>query len=200
MNAMSYPTDTDSDDNIDFNSAMQGVKPLTHDRHVEPAPSLKPKLRTARDQASRYRREAATRDTERVIDGLSSEASEIMDSNDELLFAAPGVQLSLLKRLRQGHVPWEAGLDLHGYTVDQARDELSTFIRDAARQQLRAVIVVHGKAFTQPGQPALLKSCVNDWLRQLDPVLAFCSAQPRDGGTGAVYVLLRRGRQGPRQP
>lgn len=189
---MSYPTDTDSDD-IDFNSAMQGVKPLTHDRHVEPT-QLKPKLRPTRDQATRYRRAAAAQEIEQVIDGLSSEASEIIDSNDELLFAAPGIQLRMLKRLRQGHIPWEAGLDLHGYTVDQARDELSTFIRDAARQQMRAVIVVHGKAFSQPGQPAMLKSCVNDWLRQLHQVVAFCSAQPRDGGTGAVYVLLRRER------
>ncbi len=193
MNAMSYPTDTDSDDILDFNSAMQGVKPLSHDRHVEPA-SLKPKLKAARDQSSRYRRAAAAQEIEQVIDGLSSEASEIVESHDELLFAAPGVQIRLLKRLRQGHIPWEAGLDLHGHTVDQARDELSAFIRDAARQQLRAVIVVHGKAHTQAGQPALLKSCVNDWLRQLDPVLAFCSAQPKDGGTGAVYILLRRDR------
>ncbi|WP_343802264.1 Smr/MutS family protein [Marinobacterium maritimum] len=190
---MSYPTDTDSDDNLDFNSAMQGVKPLSHDRHIEPA-ILKPKLKVTSDQASRYRRAAAAEEIEQVIDGLSSEASEIVESHDELLFAAPGVQIRMLKRLRQGHIPWEAGLDLHGYTVDQARDELSAFIRDAARQQLRAVIVVHGKAHTQPGQPALLKSCVNDWLRQLDPVLAFCSAQAKDGGTGAVYILLRRDR------
>lgn len=127
-----------------------------------------------------------------MIDGLSSEAKDILDSNDELLFAAPGVQFSTLKRLRKGHIHWEAGLDLHGYSVDQARDEVSQFIRDACRQNLRAVLVVHGKAFTQPGQPALLKSCVNDWLRQLNQVLAFCSAQPKDGGTGAVYVLLKR--------
>ncbi|MBA4501908.1 Smr/MutS family protein [Marinobacterium marinum] len=190
---MSYPTDTESNDDLDFSSAMQGVKPLSHDRHVA-TKTLKPSLKAARDQTSRYRRAAAAEEIEQVIDGLSSEAKEIIDSQDELLFAAPGVQLRLLKRLRQGHIHWEAGLDLHGYSVDQARDELSTFIRDAARQQMRAVIVVHGKAFTQPGQPALLKSCVNDWLRQLDPVLAFCSAQPKDGGTGAVYVLLRRER------
>ncbi|GAA0785798.1 Smr/MutS family protein [Marinobacterium sediminicola] len=172
---------------------MQGVKRLKHDRHIEPA-SLKPRLKAAPDQASHYRRQAAAQEIEQVIDGLSSEASEIIESSDELLFASPGVQIRLLKRLRQGHIPWEAGLDLHGYTVDQARDELSSFIRDAVRQQLRAVIIVHGKAHTQPGQPALLKSCVNDWLRQLNPVIAFCSAQPRDGGTGAVYVLLKRER------
>ncbi|MBR9828559.1 MAG: DNA mismatch repair protein MutS [Oceanospirillales bacterium] len=186
---MSYPTDTEAD--LDFGTAMKGVTPLTHDRHTEPQ-TLKSKLRRPRDRATDYRRQAATQEIEQVIDGLSSEAREILGSNDELLFAAPGVQLRMLKRLRQGHVPWEAGLDLHGFSVEQARDELSSFIRDAGRQQMRAVLVVHGKAFTQPGQPALLKSCVNDWLRQLNSVLAFCSAQPKDGGTGAVYVLLKR--------
>lgn len=190
---MSYPVDRDTEQDLDFATAMQGVQRLRHDRHVEPA-RLRPRLQPAADRSTRYRREAAAREIEQVVDGLSSAARDIIDSEDELLFAAPGVQLRLLKRLRQGHLPWEAGLDLHGYSVDQARDELSTFIRDAGRQQLRCVLVIHGKAFTQPGQPALLKSCVNDWLRQLDRVLAFCSAQPRDGGTGAVYVLLRRER------
>ncbi|MGB2129845.1 MAG: Smr/MutS family protein [Marinobacterium sp.] len=190
---MSYPPDDDHeiDSEIDFASAMSGVTRLKHDRH-EGAATPRAHLKAKRDNASTYRRQAAEREVEQVIDGLSSEARDILDSNDELLFAAPGVQFATLKRLRKGHIPWEAGLDLHGYSVDQARDELSRFIRDASRQQLRVVLVVHGKAYTQPGQPALLKSCANDWLRQLNDVLAFSSAQPRDGGTGAVYVLLKR--------
>ena len=189
---MSYPTDPDAEDELDFSSAMQGVTRIRHDRHVDPDSGTLKKRAHRHDSATRFRRQAAVEEIERVIDGLSSEAAEIVDSSDELLFAAPGVQLRLLKRLRLGHLPWEAGLDLHGYTVEAARDELSRFIRDASRQELRCVLIVHGKAHTQPGQPALIKSCVNDWLRQLHDVLAFCSAQPRDGGTGAVYVLLRR--------
>lgn len=189
---MSYPTDPEPEEDLDFRSAMQGVTPMRHDRHVDPDAGTLKRKRPRQDSAIRFRRLAAEQEPERIIDGLSSEASEIVDSADELLFAAPGVQLRLLKRLRLGHLPWEAGLDLHGCTVEAARDELSRFIRDACRQELRCVLVVHGKAYTQPGQPARIKSCVNDWLRQLDAVLAFCSAQPRDGGTGAVYVLLRR--------
>ena len=189
---MSHPIDPEPEEDLDFRSAMKGVTPIQHDRHVDPdAGTLKGK-RPRQDSAVRFRRLAAEQEPERIIDGLSCEAAEIVDSADELLFATPGVQLRLLKRLRLGHLPWEAGLDLHGCTVEAARDELSRFIRDACRQGLRCVLVVHGKAYTQPGQPARIKSCVNDWLRQLDAVLAFCSAQPRDGGTGAVYVLLRR--------
>ncbi len=191
---MSYNSDddqTDLNDDLDFGDAMRGVTPIKQDRHHN-LYSTPAKLKARLDSASSYRRQAASREIEQVIDGLSSEAKDILDSNDELLFAAPGVQFSTLKRLRKGHIHWEAGLDLHGYSVDQARDEVSLFIRDACRRNLRSVLVVHGKAYTQPGQPALLKSCVNDWLRQLNQVLAFCSAQPKDGGTGAVYVLLKR--------
>ncbi len=191
---MSYNSDddqTDLNDDLDFGDAMRGVTPIKQDRHHN-LYSTPTKLKARLDSASSYRRQAASREIEQVIDGLSSEAKDILDSNDELLFAAPGVQFSTLKRLRKGHIHWEAGLDLHGYSVDQARDEVSLFIRDACRRNLRSVLVVHGKAYTQPGQPALLKSCVNDWLRQLNQVLAFCSAQPKDGGTGAVYVLLKR--------
>lgn len=190
---MPHPSDPEAEDDLDFGAAMQGVERLRHDRYLDPdAGKLKLKRRRQDDSATRFRRQAAEQEVEQVIDGLSSEASRIVDSADELLFAAPGVQLRLLKRLRLGHLPWEAGLDLHGHTVQSARDELSGFIRDCVRQRLRCVLVIHGKAHTQPGQPAQLKSCVNDWLRQLHGVLAFCSTQPRDGGTGAVYVLLRK--------
>lgn len=183
-----FPPQTDDDDSPDFASLMQGVQRITHDR----AETGKPRRQL--DPSLQIRRALATQDDERYIDGLSSEAASIVESDEELLFAVPGVQLGRLKRLRQGHIPWEQGLDLHGYTVDQAREELVRFIRDAQRQQAQCVIVVHGKAFSQEGQVALLKSHTNDWLRQMPQVLAFCSAQPRDGGTGAVYVLLRRTR------
>ncbi len=141
-----------------------------------------------------YRRAAATREEEALRDNLTSELAALVESEEELLFAAPGVQLRIIKRLKQGHIPWEEGLDLHGHTVDHARDELSRFMRDAVRKELRCVIVVHGKALREDGSPPLLKSYVNDWLRQIPSVVAFCSAQPRDGGRGALYVLLKRKR------
>ncbi|GGO75903.1 hypothetical protein GCM10011348_01820 [Marinobacterium nitratireducens] len=169
-----------------FEDLMQGVERHHHDR-ADTARVASPD-----PDSLALRRAAATEEPERVIDGLSSEAVDIVESGEELLFAAPGIQLRLMKRLRQGHLPWEQGLDLHGMTVEQARDELSTFIRDALRNRARVVLVVHGKAYSQAGRQPLLKSHVNDWLRRLDGVLAFCSAQPRDGGTGALYVLLKQ--------
>ena len=174
------------DEEIDFKTLMKGVKRI-ETRQADLG--RKPKLKKSPELA--YRRQVAEQEPERFIDGLSADVSELVESEDELLFAVPGIQIKRLKRLRQGHIPWEQGLDLHGYTVESARDEVSRFIRDAQRQQARCVLIVHGKAFSQPGQSAVLKSCINDWLRQMHAVLAFSSAQPKDGGTGAVYVLLK---------
>lgn len=179
-------SDRSSDEeDLNFLEQMKGVTPHKNDKA---SLSRKPVDKTS----LQFKRLAAIKDQERVIDGLSNEAVDIVESHDELLFAAPGIQLGKLKKLRQGHISWEAGLDLHGYTIDEARDQLSTFIRDSVRGRFSCVLVVHGKAHSQSGQQALIKSYVNDWLRQLKDVLAFCSAQPRDGGAGAIYVLLKR--------
>lgn len=182
---MTKPYDSD-DSEFSFTEAMQDVTRHRHDKA-----DLK---KTTSSINSAYRRGAALQEEDKVIDGLSDEAVDLVDSEEELLFANPGVQLRLLKRLKQGHVPWQEGIDLHGYTVDQARDMLSRFIRDASRNNLRCVLVVHGKAHSQSGQTAMLKSYVNEWLKRLDGVLAFCSSQAKDGGNGALYVLLKRSR------
>jgi len=181
-------TDPHDHEDIDFMSAMEGVTRHTHDK----ADTTKVNTSKSDLQNRMYRRQAAMQQEEKVIDGLSDEAVELVESSEELLFANPGVQFRVLKRLKQGHIPWEQGLDLHGYTIDQARDQLSKFIFEARRNQARCVIVVHGKAHSSESQQALIKSYVNEWLKRLTGVLAFCSAQAKDGGTGALYVLLKR--------
>lgn len=173
----------------EFREQLRGVKPIEQTR----APDASPRPALAATTLA-YRRNAAEEGEELVVDGLSSISTQLLGAEEEILFSLPGVQLRLLKRMQAGHLGWEAGLDLHGYSIDQAREELYTFIRDARSRGLRSVLIVHGKAYTDPGKPALIKSYVNDWLQQTDGVLAFCSAQPQDGGTGALYVLLKRDR------
>jgi DNA-nicking Smr family endonuclease len=175
------------DQNPDFAELMGGGIV----RHQHDKADLANQRRSNRSDSS-YRRQAAAQDDQQLADGLSDEIRQLVDPEQELIHATNGVQLKLMKKLRQGHLPWQAGLDLHGYNVDQARDELSRFIRDSARNDYRCVLVVHGKALKHEQAPAVLKSYVNDWLRQLPQVLAFVSAQPKDGGTGALYVLLKR--------
>ena len=173
----------------EFRQAMDGVEPLQDDRAALRANA--PLRRPRHEQA--YRRAAAESESQQFIDGLSLGAVEIVESEQELLFASPGVQIRQMKKLRRGHIPWQAGLDLHGYRLEDARDELSAFIRDCTTRGLRCVLVVHGKASSSgAGTPPLIKSHVNDWLHQLPQVVAFCSSAPQDGGTGALYVLLRQ--------
>ena len=83
---------------------------------------------------------------------------------------------------------------MHGMSVDEARDHLVEFIEDCRRHHLRTVLVIHGKGFRSSGTRPVLKSMVNNWLRQHQAVMAFCSAQPADGGSGALYVLLKSAR------
>jgi len=75
----------------------------------------------------------------------------------------------------------------------QARLAMAAFITQCQTQRIRHVRIIHGKGFGAAGDAPVLKNRINAWLRQHHDVLAFCSAQHRDGGTGALYVLLRAG-------
>ncbi|EWH00635.1 Smr/MutS family protein, partial [Halomonas sp. BC04] len=134
-----------------------------------------------------------------VAAGNSESASRTSDGRVEpvrpsepLDFALPDLPHRTRTQLKRGRIVWEAGLDLHGLTLDEARSELEGFLRDATAKRMRCVLIVHGKAWGSTANYPVIKSHVNAWLREWPAVLAFCSALDADGGTGAVYVLLRR--------
>jgi len=110
---------------------------------------------------------------------------------DELSWKRDGVQHGVFKNLRLGKYPLESRLDLHRMSVETARRAVLEFINDCVSHNLRSVLITHGKGELRD-KPALLKSCVNHWLRQMDAVLAFHSAQRHHGGYGATYVMLRK--------
>ncbi|WP_277053117.1 Smr/MutS family protein [Zestomonas thermotolerans] len=169
-----------------FKSEMRGVKPLKYDR----ADTGKPKPDRARLATLR---QAATQRVETIkVDGLSDQFVIDVGAEDELYWAREGVQEGQMRKLKQGQVGFEGSLDLHGMKVEQARDTLWEFIAEAVRREIRCVRVTHGKAARLDGKRPLIKSHVNTWLRQHPQVLGFASCLPRHGGTGAVYVLLRR--------
>lgn len=140
----------------------------------------------------RERRRAAEQVSAKDSNQLSGEFVQPVDPLAELAFQRPGVQHGVYRKLRTGKYPIDARLDLHGYTVEQARAALYEFIRDCMAHDIRCALVTHGKGLDRQPQPALLKSCVANWLPQLDAVLAFHSAQQQHGGVGATYVLLRK--------
>jgi DNA-nicking Smr family endonuclease len=114
-----------------------------------------------------------------------------VESGDELIFRRDDVSNATLRRLRRGEFAVRDEIDLHGMTQDEARTALSSFLSESLEQHRRCVRVVHGKGNRSGQRGPVLKSAVNRWLRRHDSVLAFCSARHNDGGTGAVYVLLR---------
>ena len=96
-----------------------------------------------------------------------------------------------LQKLQQGLFNKSHELDLHGLTEEEAIKQLNDFIYAAIRKKIEMVVIVHGKGSHHSGPLPILKNSVNQQLRLLDTVLAFCSARQEDGGSGAVYVLLR---------
>ncbi len=117
----------------------------------------------------------------------------MLDTGEELGFRRPGVPETLLRKLRRGQFVVDDEIDLHGLSAPRARDALRNFLNEATDRRMRCVRVVHGKGRRSGPRGPVLKHVVNGWLRRSNAVMAFASARPVDGGTGAVYVLLRRG-------
>ena len=108
---------------------------------------------------------------------------------------APGLEKRTQMRLRRGQVAIEARLDLHGMTQSQAHDRVYRFLEAAHNNGLRTVLVITGKGLRGDGQIGVLRSAVPRWLNEpplRDWIKAFDHAAPRDGGEGALYILLRR--------
>jgi len=117
--------------------------------------------------------------------------SEI-DANDELSYQGNGIQNRGLRQLKQGKIPPQDHLDLHGQTIEQAHKSTMQFIHECQQQKKYCILIIHGQGYRSAGGVPVLKQNVSHWLQQHNSVLAFHSAIPADGGKGAVYVLLRK--------
>lgn len=112
-------------------------------------------------------------------------------SEDHLFFKRSGLQHKRIKQLTRGDICQSDYLDLHQMTVEQSRLAVLNFLLQSRERGYICVRIIHGKGRLDQSR-AKLKNYVNYWLTQIPWVLAFSSAQPREGGTGAVYILLRR--------
>ncbi len=178
------------DESFLFEQEMAGVKPLKRT----------PRVKLTREQVSEAnalaRREAAAAE-KGPVNVLSEEGIEPLDPWYVLEFKRPGVQNGVFRKLKQGRYEPEARLNLHRMSVKQARNEVNEFVAQASELGLRTVLIVHGKGENSNDegrrQASIIKGCVNQWLYELGLVQAFHSAQPGHGGTGACYVLLKKG-------
>lgn len=133
-------------------------------------------------------------DDRSVMDSLLEDLSEadLLETGEHLSYTQPGVQRAVLRKLKSGRYSMQSEIDLHGLTVEEARKELSEFLTAAQQRRHLCVRVIHGKGRKNAERAPRLKPAVNQWLQRNKQVLAFCSARMNDGGTGAVYVLLKR--------
>lgn len=170
---------------VDFAAQLQGVRRLAQEpvapvRRSPAVPKASALARRAAAEGSQADAAVPLSDLRALLHPVGSEAF--------LSWRVPTLPKRILDQLREGKLPWSEAVDLHGCTVEEARDGVLELLALARREAQRVVKVVHGK-----GQDALLKTCVNGWLRQHPDVLAFVSAPANQGGTGAVLVLVRRG-------
>lgn len=172
----------------DFLNAMGDVKPARAEQRVHLKKNSVPAC------SVKVRREAAealpTVSADPLIESIESDMKPL-DPYSVLEFRRDGVQHGVYKKLRLGHYPHEARLDLHRMTVEQARRSVYQFIRDCISHDIRCALITHGKGEGRK-KPAVLKTCVAQWLPQINEVLAFYSARPQHGGTGSCYILLKK--------
>ncbi len=167
-----------------FRQAVGAVNPVRQDAII--SRRSKPKPRPTQ-------RVADERQT--LVDmalGLSD--PEILETGDELYFKRDGIQSRLFQKLKRGQIKVEYELDLHGMTIAMAKQALCEFLAKAQSANWRCIRIIHGKGKGSKHGVPVLKGKLNHWLRQRDEMLAFCSARPMDGGTGAMYVLIKKNR------
>jgi len=172
--------ETDEEEIALFRQATRDVRPLVHDR--EQVPSSRPSPR------ARFSRADRLAILEESLQFLPDDPS--LAGGEEIAFARPGVQPSVLRKLRRGQYRVQGELDLHGLTVREAKLVLREFLADAAHRGARCVRIIHGKGLRSGPRGPVLKQAVVGTLKRSGVVLAFVSARAVDGGTGALYALL----------
>ncbi|WP_330927018.1 Smr/MutS family protein [Candidatus Sororendozoicomonas aggregata] len=186
---MSNADNDDDDSSRLFREAMEDVRPLKSTKTHQRSPKERP-LPAATYQARRAAAQRAGRTTGGAA--LSDAWVEPVGPDQWIHFARTGIQHTRLRQLRMGTLPIQFQLDLHGYSIEEARETTAEFLHFCQRQGFVCVRIIHGKAHRSPDRSVTLKSHINHWLKQIPSVLAFCTAPASEGGTGSVLVLIKR--------
>ncbi|WP_368301034.1 DNA endonuclease SmrA [Kluyvera sichuanensis] len=167
------------DDKSLFLDAMEDVQPLKqcHDVHWQPARNTR-----ARQQI----------DTLQLDNFLTTGFLDIVPLATPLEFKLEGLQTGVLDKLRLGKYSQQASLNLLHQPVEKCRQSLFAFIHQAQKENLRNVLIIHGKGKEDNSHANIIRSYLARWLTEFDEVQAFCSALPHHGGSGACYVALRK--------
>jgi len=181
------PAPPTTDDDI-LDEMMAGVVPMGAEKRLVERKTAPRPMKAEMDDS-----ELVMRHLDELVHGVAP--FEMADTEEYVEAAVKGLDRRIVKKLRRGEYSIQAHLDLHGYRKEEARLEVARFIEESVSRDLRCVLVVHGRGLGSKDNIPVLKEKLTAWLTRGAigrHVLAFTSARPFDGGTGAVYVLLRR--------
>lgn len=170
------------DENDLFKHAMEDVTPLKSSNNIiwlKPSPDIKTAQKMP-EKAENF-----------LIDGLI----DVLPLATPLEFKAEGIQQGVLDKLRQGKYQLDASLNLLRQPVADCRRTLFDFMLQARKDNLRNLLIIHGKGRDDRSHANIVRSYLARWLQQFDEVQTFCVAQPYHGGSGALYVGLRKTEQ-----
>lgn len=171
---MAHNKPTDEEATL-FRELMQDVKPLGK------------KSKAPGDHRLHGQSGSAERDTD-AESFFADHDIELVEGDAKLLHFNRELNANDKRRFTQGKMRIQDTLDLHGLTAKDSAEEVAEFILDAYADGLKCVRIIHGRG--RVTGKAVLKSHLNLWLQQSQYVLAFSSCLPKDGGVGAVYVLI----------
>lgn len=169
-----------------FRDSIGDIAPISRKRSVD-------RVEHPRQPPAPVARQTQEDEAAVLYESLSDEfdPEALLDTDDRLSYRRPGISQDTLLKLQRGDWVVQAQVDLHGLRRDEAREALSAFLHDAVKRGLRCVRVIHGKGLGSVGREPVLKEKVRSWLAQKNEVLAWAQAQGRDGGSGALVVLLQ---------
>ncbi len=175
------------DDDSFYDRAMADVEELSTDRaRVGREPKAKPLLLCEDEEA------LVMKQLDELVHGV--QPFDFADTDEFIQAAVAGFDRRVLRKLRRGEYAIQGHIDLHGCNRAEAREQVAAFIRRSYEENKRCVLIVHGRGLGSKDNIPVLKNKLANWLTRGSigkKVLAFTSARPYDGGTGAVYVLLR---------
>jgi len=180
------PATTAEDDTVLFRRAVKSVVPIKDTRRA-----ILPPTPADAEDVLRGRRAVAMGSESPHTTQVSDHYRPAHVHHDDASFLRPGHGPDVVKGLRSGKWPTGATLDLHGNNIDEARERLDRFIQSCIDHRIRCVRIVHGKGYgSKDGEP-VLKQTIRRWLTQMEAVSAYAECPERDGGAGAVQVLLQ---------
>jgi DNA-nicking Smr family endonuclease len=169
-----------------FLEAVEGVKPMPGDRSVQKVPAAPAVLQVADDEDE----ETLLKLRQLVASG---QGFIVADTPEYIEGIGPNVSPELARRLHRGDFSIQAYIDLHGFTVAEAREVFQGFLTESVKRGKRSLLVIHGRGLSSAEEP-VIKNRIVQWLNSSQWrkwVIAYASARSCDGGAGATYILLR---------